>query len=462
MAGPGGFFLRSRAGEEPGSTMSETILITGGRIIDPANGIDGPGDVLIRNGKIAAVGVSEHPDGAVRIDATGLIVCPGLIDLHVHLRTPGFEQKETIATGTAAAAAGGFTAVCCMPNTRPALDSVETLNLLAETIAAEASVRVFPIAAISMGRKSEEAVDFDALAAAGAIGFSDDGDSTRDSKLMRAALDASKRLDRPVMVHCEDWTLADGAMNEGDVSRSLGIKGIPAEAEEIIIARDLLLSAMTGGWLHVCHVSTARGAEMIRLAKERGVRVTAEVMPHHLVMTDAWVAGERTMHNTNEPAGAPGAPKDPNTKVNPPLRPESDTKGLLTELQRGTFDIVATDHAPHAEPEKGGSSFEKAAMGMSGLELALPTMLALVRAGHLSLNDVIRWLTIEPAKLLRMPLGTLTPGADADLCIFDPEATWTVTPETLRTKSPNTPLLGMTLQGRVRYTLVQGEVRFNG
>lgn len=442
--------------------MSETILITGGRIIDPANNIDGPGDLLIRNGKIAAVGAFEHPEGAKRIDATGLIVCPGLIDLHVHLRTPGFEQKETIATGTAAAAAGGFTAVCCMPNTRPALDSVETLHKLADTIAAKASVRVFPIAAISKGRKSEEAVDFDALAAAGAIGFSDDGDSTRDSKLMRAALEASKRLDRPVMVHCEDWTLADGAMNEGEVSRSLGIKGIPAEAEEIIIARDLLLTAMTGGWLHVCHVSTARGAEMIRLAKERGVHVSAEVMPHHLVMTDAWVAGERTLHNTNEPAGAPGTPKDPNTKVNPPLRPESDTKGLLAELQHGTFDIVATDHAPHAEPEKSGSTFEKAAMGMSGLELALPTMLALVRAGHLSLNDVIRWLTIEPAKLLRMPLGTLTAGADADVCVFDPDAKWTVTPETLRTKSPNTPLLGMTLQGRVRYTLVQGEVRFNG
>jgi dihydroorotase len=442
--------------------MGLALLIAGGHIIDPANGIDGPGDLLIRDGQIAAVGAFDHPENVSVIDATGLIVCPGLIDIHVHLRTPGFEYKETIATGTASAAAGGFTAVCCMPNTKPTLDSIEVLQDFAATIAAEGTVRVFPIAAITKGRQSKEVVDFDALAAAGAIGFSDDGDSTRNSTLMRSALEASKRLNRPVMVHCEDWTLADGAMNEGEISQSLGIKGIPPEAEEIIIARDLLLTALTGGWLHVCHVSTARGAEMIRLAKERGVNVTAEVMPHHLVMTDAWVAGERILHNTNEQAGATGSPLDPNTKVNPPLRPVSDTEGLLAELQRGTFDIVATDHAPHAESDKQSGSFETAAMGMSGLEVALPTMLALVRAGHLKLVDVIRWLTIEPAKILQMPLGTLSPGADADICVFDPEETWIVSRETLRTKSANTPLLGMTMQGRVRYTLVEGKVQFNG
>ncbi len=442
--------------------MGRTLLIAGGHIIDPANGIDGPGDLLIKDGKIEAIGTVDRPEDVEIIDARGLVVCPGLIDIHVHLRTPGFEYKESIATGTAAAAAGGFTAICCMPNTRPALDSVDVLQELAKTISSDGKVRVFPIAAITKGRQSKEAVDFDALAAAGAIGFSDDGDSTRDSTLMRAALEASKRLNRPVMVHCEDWTLADGAMNEGEISESLGIKGIPSEAEEIIIARDLLLTAMTGGWLHVCHVSTARGAEMIRLAKERGVNVTAEVMPHHLVMTDAWVAGERILHNTNEQPGAAGIPMDPNTKVNPPLRPVTDTEGLLAELQNGTFDIVATDHAPHAESDKPAGSFEKAAMGMSGLEVALPTMLALVRAGHLKLVDVIRWLTIEPAKILQMPLGTLSPGVDADVCIFDPDETWIVSRETLRTKSTNTPLLGMTMQGRVRYTLVEGEVRFDG
>jgi dihydroorotase len=439
--------------------MTTSRIIKGGRILDPANGIDAVGNLLIVDGKIAAVGNVPESTDAEPFDATGLVITPGLIDYHVHLRTPGFEYKETIATGTAAAAAGGFTAVCCMPNTRPALDSVETLNALQATIERDALVRVFPIAAISKGRKSEEAVDFDALAAAGAIGFSDDGDSTRDSKIMRAALEASLRLDRPVIVHCEDWTLANGAMNEGEVSRRLGIPAIPAEAEEIIIARDLLLSAMTGGWLHVCHVSTGRGAEMIKLAKERGINVTAEVMPHHLVMSDEWIAGDRTLLNTNDAPGARGIEADPNTKVNPPLRPASDTVKLLNELQNGTFDIIGTDHAPHAEHEKSGAGFVKAAMGMSGSELALPTMLALVRAGQVSLTDVIRRLTIEPAKLLRMPLGTLTPGVDADVCVFDPNERWVVSAETLRTKSHNTPLLGMTMQGRVRLTLVAGEVR---
>jgi dihydroorotase len=439
--------------------VTDSHLLKHGRIIDPASGIDEIGDLLIRDGKIAKIGGSIDAQGVESFDASGLVVAPGLIDLHVHLRTPGFEQKETVATGTAAAAAGGFTAICCMPNTRPALDSVETLRELNATIEREAAVRVFPIAAISVGRKSEQAVDFDALAAEGAIGFSDDGDSTRDSKIMRAALEASSRLDKPVMVHCEDWTLLGGAMNEGEVSRSLGIEGIPAEAEEIILARDILLAALTGGWLHALHVSTARGIEMVRQAKAAGINVTAEVMPHHIVMSDRWVAGERTLHNTNEAPGEPGAPGDPNTKVNPPLRRVTDTEGLLAALQAGHFDIIATDHAPHAAPEKSGTTFEKAAMGMSGLELALPTMLALVRAGHLSLNDVIRRLAAEPARLLRKPLGTLTVGADADVCIFDPEERWQVTPETLRTKSANTPMLGMTLQGRVRRTLVNGEER---
>lgn len=439
--------------------MFDGQLIRGGRIVDPANGIDLIGDLLIRDGRIAGVGDRVEAAGAAVYDATGLVVTPGLIDYHVHFRTPGFEYKEDLATGTASAAAGGFTTVCCMPNTKPALDSVEVLAELRVAIERDASVRVFPIAAISVGRKSGQAVDFEALAAAGAIGFSDDGDSTRDSTIMIAALDASKKLDRPVIVHCEDWLLTGGALNEGAISRALGIPGIPAVAEEIIIARDLALAAKTGGWLHVCHVSTAAGIRMIELARAAGVNVTAEVMPHHLVMSDDWVAGDRTLHNTNEPPGEQGSPADPNTKVNPPLRLVGDTQGLLKALQAGHFDIVATDHAPHAEHEKRGTTYEQAAMGMSGLELALPTMLALVRAGQLTLNEVIRRLTIEPAKLLRKPLGTLTPGAPADLCIFDPEERWQVTPETLRTKSPNTPMLGMTLQGRVRRTLVNGEER---
>jgi dihydroorotase len=440
---------------------SERLLVWGGRVLDPANGRDELADVLVVDGKIAAVGQGLDAAGARVIDAAGLVVTPGWIDLHVHLRTPGFEAKETVATGTAAAAAGGFTAICCMPNTRPALDSVEVLEALAATVAREGLVRVFPIAAITKGRASQECVDFDALAAAGAIGFSDDGDSTRDSGLMRQALEASKRLDLPVMVHCEDWTLLGGAMNEGETSRALGIGGIPAEAEEIILARDILLSGLTGGWLHALHVSTGRGAWMVREAKAAGINVTAEVMPHHLVMSDGWVAGDRTMHNTNQPAGAPGQPGDPNTKVNPPLRTVRDTELLLEHLRDGTFDILATDHAPHAGPEKQGSTFAKAAMGMSGLELALPTMLALVRAGQLTLGEVVRRFTVEPARLLRMPLGTLSVGADADIIAFDPDARWVVSDETLKTKSKNTPLLGMTMQGRNRLTIVGGEVRFH-
>jgi dihydroorotase len=436
-------------------------LIKGGRVVDPANERDSIADVLVRDGRIAAVGQFEAPEGVEVIDATDLVVAPGLIDLHVHLRVPGGEAKETIATGTAAAAAGGFTTICCMPNTNPTLDTVAVLDDLNQRIAQDGIVRVHPIAAITCERQGNEAADFDALAAAGAIGFSDDGDTTANSAIMRAALEASTRLDRPVMVHCEDKPLAVGAMNEGDVSRELGIPGIPAAAEEIIIARDLMLARLTGGWVHICHVSTGRGAALVRQAKAEGVRVTAEVMPHHLVMSDAWVAGDRTLLNVDEPPGPRAAPADPNTKVNPPLRPETDTRQLLAALQDGTFDIIATDHAPHAAPEKQGSPYTKAAFGLSGSEFALPLMLALVRAGHLTLSDVIYRLSTVPARLLRVPLGTLSEGAAADIVIFDPNERWQVTTDTLKTKSPNTPLLGMELRGRARMVLVDGEERYH-
>lgn len=437
-----------------------TILIKGGRVVDPASGIDTVTDLLVGDGRVAEVDTNIRFARAEVFPADGLVVAPGLVDLHVHLRVPGFESKETVATGTAAAAAGGFTTICCMPNTRPPLDSVEVLRDLAETVAREAVVRIHPIAAISQGREGEEPVDYDALTEAGAIGFSDDGDTCRSSAVMRVALEASTRLGRPIMVHCEDKALADGAMNEGAVSKRLGISGIPPEAEEIIIARDLLLARLTSGWLHVLHVSTGYGAELVRRAKSEGIRVTAEVMPHHLVMSDEWVAGERTLLNTNEPPGPRGEAGDPNTKVNPPLRTAADARQLLTSLQDGTFDIVATDHAPHAQPEKTGTTFENAAMGMSGSELALPTMLALVRAGHLTLTDLIEKMSVAPARLLNLPLGTLAPGSIADLTVFDPEERWRVSPDVLRTKSANTPLLGMEMQGRVRLTLVDGQERY--
>lgn len=439
--------------------MSDLVL-RHGRVVDPRNGIDGVMDLLIRDGTIAAVGDVGETTGVPEYDATGLVVCPGLIDIHVHLRVPGFEQKETLATGTAAAAAGGFTTVCCMPNTKPALDAPEVIEDLQHRIRREASVRVLPIATITRGRSGGEPVDFAALADAGVVGFSDDGDTTADSAIMRRALEASKKLGLPVIVHCEDKPLASGAMNEGEVSRRLGIPGIPSAAEEIIIARDLMLAELTGGWLHVCHVSSARGVELIREAKRRGVHVTAEAMPHHLTMDDAWVAGSRQLLNADEPDGLPGMAGDPNTKVNPPLRTAEDTRAVLAGLLDGTLDCLATDHAPHADPEKQGSTFERAAFGMSGSEFALPLTLALVRAGHLTLPELIAKWTVEPAKLISGGRGSLTPGSAADVTVFDPDAIWTVCAEKLKTKSPNTPLLGMTMRGQVKLTLVDGEERF--
>jgi dihydroorotase len=278
---------------------------------------------------------------------------------------------------------------------------------------------------------------------------------------MRKALEASKRLNRPVIVHCEDKAIATGAMHEGAVSRELGIEGIPAAAEEIIIARDLMLAELTGGWLHVCHVSTGRGIELIHEAKQRGVRVTAEVMPHHIVMSDEWVAGSRELHNTGELSGERVLPGDPNTKVNPPLRPQEDTRKLLKAVQDGWFDCFGTDHAPHAAPEKSGD-YQAAAFGLSGLEFAFPATYALVRAGHLQLSDLIRLWTVEPARILGIEPVSLAEGSVANVTVFDPDELWTVTPETLKTKSKNTPLLGMALRGRAVMTIVDGEVQHRG
>jgi dihydroorotase len=432
------------------------IAIVNGHIIDAAANIDRQATLLIEDGRVAAVGKDLPLGGASVIDASGLVVMPGLVDLHVHLREPGFPKKETIATGSKAAAAGGFTTICCMPNTRPALDTPERIKGLLDVIDREADVRVLPIAAISKERKGDEPVDYDGLAAAGAIGFSDDGDSTMNAQVMMAALDASSRLGVPVMVHCEDPALAEGAIHQGSSAEALGLPGIDPIAEEIIISRDILLAELSGGWLHLLHVSTGRGAELVRRAKERGLLVTAEVMPHHLTMTDEWVAGDRTLVNTLEPSGQRGKPSDPLTKVNPPLRMKADAEALLDALKAGVFDIIATDHAPHAVPEKQGSELTSAAFGFTASELALPTMLALVRAGHLTLIDVVHRMSHIPARLLNLSSGSLLPGSDADLIIVDPNERWRVTSQSLRSKSSNTPLLGMEMQGRVRATFVRG------
>jgi len=438
--------------------MSERTVIRGGHVIDPANGIDRVADVVISNAAIAEVSdVAAIEQGDRVVDAAGKLVTPAWIDMHVHLRDPGYPEKETLETGGQAAVAGGFGTVACMPNTRPALDSPEIVRDLIQRAASEAACTVLPIATITKGRAGGEAVDFAALVAAGAIGFSDDGDTTADSAIMRAALEASVELGVPVIVHCEDKAIATGAMHEGEVSRRLGIEGIPAAAEEIIIARDLMLAELTGGWLHVCHVSTVRGIELIAEAKARGVRVTAEVMPHHIVMSDEWVGGTRVLHNTVAPAGDPLEPAHGYTKVNPPLRPVSDSVGLLNAVRNGHFDIFGTDHAPHADPEKLDVPYEQAAFGMSGLEFAFPATWELVRAGHLAATELVRLWTSAPAEIFGLDRGTLTPGSVADVTVWDPNVQWTVSRDTIRSRSANTPLIGMTLRGRAERTFIQGE-----
>lgn len=435
-----------------------SILLRNARLVDPSLNLDCTGDVLIEDGLVSAV--SSEPLSATsdrEIDCTGCIVSPGWIDMHVHLRVPGQEHKETIESGTAAAAAGGFTAIACMPNTEPALDSVETVQWLIDECRARALVPVHPIGAITVARAGRSLVDFDALAALGVVGFSDDGVSTADSALMLQALNESRRLNKPIMVHCEDPSLVGGVMHRGEVSQKLGLIGIPAAAEESFIARDCLLARETGGWLHVLHVSSAIGLDLIKLARAHGARVTCEVMPHHLVMTDQWVAGDRQLCNTAE-RGPRAIAKHPDTKVNPPLRTEIDTRALLTGLAGGEIDILATDHAPHAPHEKREVPIENAAFGMIGLELAIPTMLALVRAGHVTMSQVVNRFAHRPAQLWNLTTGNLRAGAPATLTVIDPDRRWTVTDAELRTKSSNTPLLGMEMTGRAVLTIIEGKV----
>lgn len=428
-------------------------------MVDPSLGIDGRADIRLRDGRIAAVGTLRPEAGETAINVDGLVVTPGWIDVHVHLREPGQEWKETIGTGTQAAAAGGFTTVFCMPNTQPALDSVAVLEELKRRVTRDATVRVHPIATISEGRRGRHPADYEALARAGAVGFSDDGESTADSEIMVDALRASASLDIPVMVHCEDPNLIGGAMHEGEVSARLGVKGIAAAAEEIFIRRDLALAAATGGWLHVCHVSTGQGIADISRARRSGVNVTAEVMPHHLVMSDEWVGGSRILELVGDTARQCGEPADPDTKVNPPLRPPSDTAALLAALRSGKFEVISTDHAPHAEIEKQGKSLQAAAFGLSGSEFALPSLMALYQTGHLTLSEIVAAISTRPARLWRLPGGTLRPGSVADVTVFDPQESWTPRRDETLSRSSNSPLVGMELQGKTKLTFVQGDVR---
>jgi dihydroorotase len=425
--------------------MNKPLFIKGGRIIDPSQKLDEVSNLLVAEGKISWMGKGEPPKGDYEVfDAKGLVVCPGLIDLHSHLRDPGYEEKETIASGTRAAAKGGFTTICCMPNTNPPLDSQTAIEYIKAKAVEEGVIRVLPIGCISKGRKGKELTEMGELAAAGVIAFSDDGEPALNSYIMRQALDYSRAFNLPVTDHCEDTILTEGGqMNEGVVSAKLGLRGIPNAAEDIIVARNLALAQLTGGWIHIAHTTTAGAVELIRRAKEKGIKVTAELTPHHLTLTEERVIGY-----------------DTNAKVNPPLRTEKDIEALIEGLNDNTIDIIATDHAPHTEGDK-LCEFAKAPFGISGLETALGVLMGLVHSQKLGLNTLIAKLTSEPAKILGDKcgrLGTLAVGAEADVTLFDPEREWIVDTKDFASKGKNTPLAGEKLKGKVIATVYQGKI----
>ena len=430
------------------------LLVKGGRIIDVAQGLDLVGDLLIEDGRVAVVGQATRLDSTDRlrvIDAAGLIVAPGFVDVHCHLRDPGQEHKETIATGTRAAAAGGFTTICAMANTTPPIDSVAGLEYVHRTAEATAAVRVRQVACVSRGMAGKRLVDMTELAEAGAVAFSDDGMPVMNGELMRRALEYAKLTGLPVSPHCEDTHLTSGGlMHEGRVSWQLGLKGWPAVGEESMIARDLLLSLQTGGRLHLCHVTTVRGVELVRWAKNQGAPVTAEVMPHHLTMTDDWVAGQRW-------DGVVAAPYETSTKVNPPLRSEEDRQALVEGLSDGTLDLIATDHAPHASPDK-ICEYGIAAFGISGFETALSALLRLVHSGELDMELLISRLTADPARAYGLPAGRLRVGDAGDVTVFDHTAEWALEESKIYSKGKNTPLIGQRLVGKIVATAVAGKV----
>lgn len=425
---------------------SRPIRLANARVIDPASGLDAVGDVWLHEGRVVSLPTSLPPQTAWEaspapqvVDLTGWVVAPGLVDIHVHLRQPGQTHKEDIASGTRAAARGGVTTVVCMANTNPAVDNPTVVAAIREW-SRHAAVRVLPVGAITRGLEGRELAPIASLREAGVVALSDDGRWVQDAGLLRRAMRYARSYGLPILQHCEDPTLsAGGVMHEGEVSARLGLRGIPRSAEEAALARDLVLAEETGAHLHVQHVSTAGAVRMIRWAKQRGVRVTAEVTPHHLVLTDQAVEGY-----------------DPNFKVNPPLRTAEDVEALLEGLRDGTIDCVATDHAPHAPWEK-MVEFDQAPFGVVGLETLLGVLLTrLVHQRGWSLRETLSKVTCEPARVLGLEAGRLYPGAPADLVVFDPNREWVVRPEEFASKSRNTPFAGWTLKGKVLGTMVGG------
>ena len=438
------------------------LLIKRGRIIDPGQGIDRIADLLIADGVIAGITKSSPPPAGARvIDATGLVVCPGFIDLHCHLREPGFEYKETIATGTRAAARGGFTTVCAMPNTNPVMDSRPVVDFVLSRAREEGVVRVLPVGSVTKGSKGAELAEMGELAEAGVVGFTDDGHPVADSNVMRQALSYSLLTGLPIINHCEVLELsAGGLMNEGWVSNRLGLRGIPNAAEENMVARDIALAELTGGRLRIAHASTAGTVELVRRAKEKGINVTCEVTPHHLTLSDETVLGYRDPDTSGPFAPLTDAAYDCTAKVAPPLRARRDVEAIVRGLREGVIDVIATDHAPHGSVEK-LCTFQEAASGISGLETALGSLMSLVHASDIPLRLLIEKLTLAPARLLGRDLGTLKSGAPAEVTIFDPDAEWVVDASSFESKGKNTPLDGATLKGRVVATIVGGEVEYD-
>ncbi|MCP9455492.1 MAG: dihydroorotase [Nitrospira sp.] len=417
------------------------LLIKGGRVIDPGR-YEGEGDVLIEGSKIVSVGRTlPMPAGCELIDAHGLLVLPGFVDLHVHFREPGFEYKETIESGSAAAVAGGFTTVCCMPNTNPVNDNQAVTEFILERGRAAGLANVLPIGAITKRSEGKELAEIGDLKRSGCVAISDDGKPVMNSLVMRRAMEYALAFDLTVVDHCEDLNLAEGGcMNEGLVSTELGLPGIPAAAEDVMVARNLLLAELTGARIHLAHISTVGSVRMVREAKARGIRVTAEACPHHFTLTEETVRG----YNTH-------------AKMNPPLRTSEDVRAIKEGLRDGTIDAIATDHAPHATQEK-QQDFTEAPFGIVGLETALPLTLSLVEEGVLSLEQAVIKLTAAPAAVFGLPKGTLAVGADADVTLVDPSAQWEVDPSLFRSKSRNTPFAGWKVKGRVQMTIVGGRV----
>ena len=418
------------------------IVLRGGRVLDPSRGVDDTGDLLLRDGNVAGFERRIDADDATVIDCAGKIVSPGFIDVHCHLREPGREDVETIATGARAAAAGGFTAVCAMPNTDPVTDNQAAVGFIIRQAQRARAARVYPIGAISVGQKGESLAEFGEMIAAGAVAVSDDGKPVASAHLMRTALEYARTFGIPVADHCEEPTLArGGAMNEGVVSARLGLKGIPSEAEEIMAIRDILLARRTGGHVHLCHMSTRGSVELIRWGKDRGINVTAEVCPHHLSLTEEAVEGY-----------------DTNAKMNPPLRTSDDVEALREAVRDGTIDLVATDHAPHHYDEK-EREFADAPNGIVGLETALAVVVSwLVRPGIIDYATLVDRMSCTPARVFKLPGGTLREGALADVTVFDPALEWTVEPNAFVSKGRNSPYAGQTLRGRAVHTIVGGRV----